>query len=137
MTPSGIATDLLQRHPALPPENTLAMPIQSLRKPVPGFAPERPPLTRPYAWRRMAVIGGTIFLTALAAAEMYRALAVMGLTPMEAAILVLFVSLFAWIAFSFINALAGFLCMIRGYDGPLRIPAKGPIRPYGPSPSHL
>src|SRR5690606_11046927 len=32
-------------------------------------------------------------------------------------------------AFSFINALAGFLCMIRGYDGPLRIPAKGPIPP--------
>src|SRR5690242_14965877 len=98
--------------PALPEETPIAMPEQSL-----WASPEAPAraVTTP-SWmpaRRLFVIGGTILFTAAGANEMYRALSVGGLTPLELIALTLYVALFAWIAFSFISAIAGFVSRIR------------------------
>ncbi len=45
---------------------------------------------------------------------MYLVLEVAGITALEALVLVLFVSLFAWIAFSFLSTLAGFFVLLAG-----------------------
>ena len=96
--------------PALPDESRLAMPIQSLRE-----APSGPRLEQParLLLRRGFVFGVAALLTAGAAYEMYRVLDVGGLTALEALVLGLFVLLFAWIGFSFSNALAGCVAMVR------------------------
>ena len=91
----------------LPPECPLEMPEQSLseqrgRAPSPDTAPPRVGL------RRFFVFGAAIALTGGAAYEMYEVLQVGGLTPLEGAILALFVFLFAWIALSFVSTLVGF-----------------------------
>lgn len=97
---------------ALPPESPMDMPVQALDR-----APSRPP--RPASspagirLRRLLVIGGAVLLTGGAANEMYKVLGVSGLTLLEIAILVVFVSLFAWIALSMTSSLAGFLRLLR------------------------
>ncbi|HSI41896.1 MAG TPA: glucans biosynthesis glucosyltransferase MdoH [Xanthobacteraceae bacterium] len=100
---------------ALPPDAPLAMPIQSL-----GTAPPADPVRGGAALmvRRVLVIGGAGLLTAFGAQEMYRVLDVGGLTLLEGLVLVLFVVLFAWIGFSFTNALSGAATMLwRPDDG--------------------
>jgi membrane glycosyltransferase len=92
----------------LPPEAPMDMAVQALREfappPAPGFAP---------MWaRRTVVLSGTAILTAAGCYEMYRVLQVGGVTVLEAIILALFVLLFAWIAFSFMSALAGFAVLL-------------------------
>ena len=57
--------------------------------------------------RRALVLGSTAALTMGAAYEMYQVLQVGSLTVLEAVILGLFVLLFAWIALSFVSAIAG------------------------------
>jgi membrane glycosyltransferase len=113
-------------HAALPPESPLAMPVQSLRA-----APKRNgrPKTSPRSigLRRLYIIGGTLALTAAAANEMYRALSVGGLTPLELLVLLLFVALFAWIAFAFVSALAGFVSLLRGGGLGLGIAREGEL----------
>jgi len=98
---------------ALPPEAPLAMPTQSLR-----VSPKR---TRRFAsspramtLRRLLVIGGAIVMTGFATHEMYRVLAVNGVTQLAVFMLVVFAALFAWIALSFTSALAGFISVIFG-----------------------
>ena len=56
----------------------------------------------------------TLLLSAIAAYEMYQVLAVGGLTTLETVILVLFVILFAWIAFSFASLLGGVIARVTG-----------------------
>ena len=91
--------------PYLPPEAPLAMPVQSLRE---GARARRLPIASgTIAARRAFVFGVTLLLSAIAAYEMYQVLAVGGLTTLETVILVLFVILFAWIAFSFASLLGG------------------------------
>jgi membrane glycosyltransferase len=112
--------------PALPPETPLAMPVQSLRS-APGRSGRPPTAPRLMALRRLYVIGGTLAMTAAAANEMYRALSVGGLTPLEMLVLALFVALFAWIAFAFVSAVAGFVSLLgRGGLG-LGIARAGPL----------
>ena len=110
----------------LPPECPLEMPEQSLweqrdRPPRPDTAP------RGVVLRRLLVFGGAIALTCGAAYEMYEVLQVGGLTPLEAAILVLFVLLFAWIALSFVSMLVGFGLSLVGGDRPLGIDPRAPL----------
>ncbi len=62
--------------------------------------------------RRLAVFASTLLLTLFAAREMYFVLQVAGLTLMERSVLGLFVILFAWVAFSFITNVAGFLQLL-------------------------
>jgi membrane glycosyltransferase len=110
----------------LPPERPLAMPEQSLwdqrgRPPQPTTAPRGVPL------RRLFVFGLAIALTVGAAYEMYEVLQVGGLTVPEAAILVLFVLLFAWIALSFASTLVGFGLSFTGGGRALAIDPSAPL----------
>ena len=103
---------LTPRFQALPPEAPLAMPVQALdhappRPPRPASSPRLMPL------RRLLVIGSAVVLTGFAAREMDKVLGVNGLTPLEIAILIVFVSLFAWIALSLASSLAGFVSLLR------------------------
>jgi membrane glycosyltransferase len=120
--------------PALPPESPLAMPVQSLRARAardPALPPSRRPVTEPrgIALRRLFVIGGAIAMTAEGVREMYLVLGDGGLTALQLLILVLFASLFAWIALSFTSALCGFVSVLaRGGLG-LGITRDGPLPP--------
>ena len=58
-------------------------------------------------WRGSFVFGGGLALTAYGAHEMYEVVAVGGVTPLEWALLVLFVANFSWIALAFTSAIAG------------------------------
>jgi membrane glycosyltransferase len=102
---------------ALPPEAPLAMPTQSLRQSG-RLAPERvgrfPSSPRLMWLRRLVVIGGAIVMTGFGSREMYRVLAVNGVTPLAVFMLAVFVALFAWIALSFTSAIAGFVSVLSG-----------------------
>jgi membrane glycosyltransferase len=102
------------------------MPVQSLQAASPrrGALPTAP---RGIGWRRLYVIGGTIVLAAGGAREMYLALSVAGLTLLELLVLLLFVALFAWIAFSFVSAVAGFVSLLRRGGFGLGIERMGPL----------
>ncbi|HQS46701.1 MAG TPA: glucans biosynthesis glucosyltransferase MdoH [Xanthobacteraceae bacterium] len=112
--------------PALPRESPLAMPVQSL-----SIRPHvtRRPDTAPagLAWRRVLVIGGAIAMTAFAAWEMYLVLSVGSLSWLEGVVLVLFVILFAWIAFSCTSALSGIFSLLHAGAGPLGIDPDAPL----------
>ncbi|MFH1557339.1 MAG: glucans biosynthesis glucosyltransferase MdoH [Pseudomonadota bacterium] len=112
--------------PALPRESPLAMPVQSL-----SIRPHvtRRPDTAPagLAWRRMLVIGGAIAMTAYAAWEMYLVLSVGSLSWLEGVVLVLFVILFAWIAFSCTSALSGIFSLLHAGAGPLGVDPDAPL----------
>src|SRR5262249_3353662 len=100
-------TPATPQSPALPEETPLPMPVQSLRaKPPAAGVPTSPP---GIARRRAQLLLATLALTAFGGYEMYLVFQVGGLTNLEAAILVIYVFLFAWIAFSFVTASAGFL----------------------------
>src|SRR5262245_44461497 len=98
---------------ALPPECPLAMPEQSLWRP-PGTStpPHTAPRTVPR--RRLFVLAATVAMTLAAAQEIYEVLKVGGVTIPEGIIMVLFLLLFAWIAFSFVSTVIGFLAMLGG-----------------------
>jgi membrane glycosyltransferase len=110
---------------ALPDEATLAMPTQSLR--------QAPPRTRRFAstpramgLRRFVVIGGAMVMTGFGTNEMYKVLAVNGVTPLAVFMLALFVALFAWIALSFTSAIAGFISVLGRGGRRLVVPGALP-----------
>lgn len=89
------------------------MPEQSLwlspsRSRDPASAPRTVPL------RRVLVLALTCAMTFVAGREMYEVLIVAGLTSLEAVVLGLFVMLFAWIAFSLVSTLIGFVAIVFG-----------------------
>jgi len=109
----------------LPKEAPIDMAVQPLRRFEPPPAPDFAPM-----WtRRGFVLTGTAVLTAAGCYEMYRVLQVGGVTVLESLILGLFVLLFAWIAFSFMSALAGFFVLLTrkknelGIDPDIPLPA--------------
>ena len=110
----------------LPAEAPIAMPGQPLHAPGRPPSPDRlrPPRL---GWRRTFVMLATLAMTAFAAEQMYLVLSVSSLTLLEGAILVLFVILFAWIAFSFANAAVGFVLTLSGYDRTLGIDPEAPL----------
>jgi membrane glycosyltransferase len=98
---------------ALPDEAPLAMPVQSLTaSPAQTQRPASSPRT--IGLRRLVVIGSAVAMTTEATHEMYRVVAVNGLTLLGVLVLGLFVALFAWIALSFTSALAGFGSLLAG-----------------------
>jgi membrane glycosyltransferase len=111
---------------ALPEEAPLAMPVQSLER---WARSSRRPRSAPRGmfWRRAFVIGGAAAMTIEAAYEMDRALGVSGLTVLEGVVLVLFVPLFAWIAFSFTSAVGGCLSLVAGGRRRLGIATRGSL----------
>jgi membrane glycosyltransferase len=100
----------------LPAESPMAMSKQPLR----GFQTTQPNQNAgldSVALRRAGIFAGTAALTAGGCYEMYEVLQVGGVTALEWMVLVLFVPLFAWIAFSFMAALAGFgVLLFRAKD---------------------
>jgi membrane glycosyltransferase len=112
----------------LPEEAPIAMPVQDLRK---AHANPRLITVKPaaLAWRRVLVFLGTAAMTLFGADQMYLVLAVTNLTALEAVVLGLFVILFAWVAFSFISALIGFVLTLFDKDGALDIDNHGPLPP--------
>ncbi len=110
----------------LPADAPMAMPEQSLRA---HQAAEKPPQMAggSYGWRRAFILLATTAMTAFAADQMYMVLSVSTLTTLEMIVLVLFVVLFAWIAFSFASAFIGFLLMLAGADRALGIDTGAPL----------
>ncbi len=111
--------------PSLPPDDPLEMPEQSF-----AAAPAQRKLatsSRSVSLRRLVMLASTIVLTIFAAHEMYLVLQVGGVTLLEYFVLVLFVILFAWVAFSFVINLAGFLFVLAGGRRRLDIDETTPL----------
>jgi membrane glycosyltransferase len=115
---------------ALPPEAPLAMPVQSL-----GAAPARGgrPATAPrgLALRRLFVIGGAVAMTAAGGEQMYFVLNGNGPSLLGILVLALFLTLFAWVALSFMSAVGGFIAALSGCGLGLGITRDGPLPDIG------
>ena len=79
--------------------------------------------------RRAFIFVSTVVLTIVGCYEMYEVVQVGGVTTLEWMVLVLFVTLFAWIAFSFSSALAGFAVLLLSSKHPLGIDPAAPLPP--------
>ena len=79
--------------------------------------------------RRALIFVTTVVLTVAGCYEMYEVVQVGGVTILEWMVLVLFVTLFAWIAFSFSSALAGFAVLFFSSKDPLGIDPHAPLPP--------
>ena len=90
----------------LPPESGLSMEpsgsTSSRRREDPA------PLQIRLLFRRLFIFAGTALLTMAGSYEMYEVVKVGGVTVLEAILLAFFVPLLAWVAFSFMSAMAGF-----------------------------
>ena len=94
----------------LPAESPLLMSTQQLRVFQRGDTGRKTPAY--IRLRRACIFISTAALTVAGCYEMYEVLQVGGVTILEWMVLVLFVMLFAWIAFSFMSALAGFAVLL-------------------------
>ncbi len=113
----------LQRpEPAMPPENPIAMPTQSLRRW--SKREERQPVqTLPApVLARLFVFGGGLLLTAYGAYEMYQVVSVSRTTVLQWVLLALFTVNFSWIAVAFTSALLGFVVLLRRPAPPAALP---------------
>lgn len=110
----------------LPAESPLAMaPCRLDQPPEAKLTPPR--IERALAVRRLVIFIGTALLTAAGGYEMYDVLKVGGVTVLEGMLLALFLVLLAWIAFSFMSALAGFCVLLTGVQSGLPIESEGPL----------
>jgi membrane glycosyltransferase len=99
---------------AMPPEAPLAMPAQSLNR---FSRAERHKTVAHHpvfgGWlTRLLVFGGGLGLTLYGACEMYKVVEVGDVTPLEWALLILFVANFSWIALACTSALTGFIWLL-------------------------
>src|SRR3984893_17262015 len=119
--------DLRERF--LPAESPLPMSTQELRRFQPGEAGISTPAR--IVLRRAFIFISTVVLTVAGCYEMYEVVQVGGVTTLEWMVLVLFVTLFAWIAFSFTSALAGFGVLLFSSRCPLGIDPAAPLPSVG------
>jgi len=119
-----IAKDL-PREQFLPPESPLTMSTQQLRHFEAGDDTSRS--GAPVRVRRACIFIGTASLTFAGCYEMYEVLQVGGVTLLEWMVLFLFVLLFAWVAFSFMSALAGFAVLLLRSRDALGIDPDAPV----------
>jgi membrane glycosyltransferase len=109
-----------------PPEEPLAMPTQSLSR----FdrSERRRNSVRHSGFRtllaRLFIFGGGLAITAYGAWQMYEVVAVGGVTPLEWALVILFVANFSWIALAFSSAVAGFVWLLFMAPKPPGLPAS-------------
>ncbi|ODN72571.1 glucans biosynthesis glucosyltransferase MdoH [Methylobrevis pamukkalensis] len=100
--------------PGMPPEVAGAMPPQRLDRFDPSTRRKLvSPAARSSAFRRIAVLGSALALTAFAIYEMYLVLAIGDLTPVEQVVLGLFALTFVWIAVAMTSSIAGFCAILR------------------------
>ncbi|MBO9883652.1 glucans biosynthesis glucosyltransferase MdoH [Xanthomonas sp. D-109] len=110
----------------LPPEAPLDMPLQSLQEG--KLRNKRLPSTpMGIGWRRFYVFGTTAAMTAYASWLIAKVLLIGGVSVLEACLMVLFIPLFAWIALSFVSALAGFFTLVFGKGRKLGIDPDAPL----------
>lgn len=114
---SSAATD------AMPREAPLAMPIQRFDQD-PGTTSLLRTSPDGMHERRLLLVLGTLVIGIFGAGEVTRSLASDGIDLIDMAFMALFFALFAWIAFGFLNALAGFLLLTSGRSVPT--PAASP-----------
>lgn len=114
------------RRPFLPPESPLPMlpcrldhAAESGRHLVQSGAP--------LIVRRLFIFLGTALLTAAGGYGMYDVVEVGGVTILEAVLLALFLVLLAWVAFSFMSALAGFFALLTRRPAGLPLDTTGPL----------
>jgi len=113
----------------MPPETPTMMPLQVLEE---APAPTRPPRTSPHGMteRRLLLVLGTLIIATFGAGEITRSLSSDGIQAIDVILMGLFFALFAWIAFGFLNAFAGFLLLVSGRSVPT--PAAAPsAKPVG------
>jgi membrane glycosyltransferase len=118
------------RQKLLPPESPMPMSKQQLR----SFRREKPDTkaaANSVALRRAFIFLSTAGITVAGCYEMYRVVDVGGVTTLEWMVLFLFVLLFAWIAFSFVSALAGFAVLLFRIRDPLGIDPDAPLPSIG------
>jgi membrane glycosyltransferase len=111
----------------LPPESPLPMSEQQLRTFHRGNSTETSAAHTSVPFRRAFIFAGTAAMTVAGCYEMYEVLSVGGVTALEWMVLVLFVLLFAWIAFSFMSSLAGFFLLLFRRKEPLGIDPDAPL----------
>src|ERR1700722_17163845 len=103
----------------LPAESPMQMSTQQLRIFQQGVHGTGTPVHMQL--RRALIFVTTVVLTVAGCYEMYEVVQVGGVTILEWMVLALFVTLFAWIAFSFSSALAGFAVLFFSSKDPLGI----------------
>ncbi len=103
--------------PWLPPEAPVAMPVQDLwTAPTVAMQAAGPPTGESDGWRTAMILltAAMVFFPARAA---YNVLSLGGLNLLDVITWVLFVLLFAWVAFAFVMATTGFCLMLTGGGG--------------------
>ncbi len=112
----------------MPPEARLPMPEQGLRRYDPPRRAVEGGIDVKTWLARLLIFGGGLLLTGYGTMEMYGVVSVGGVTPLEWALLVLFVANFSWIALAFTSALYGFAWLLfaapKRPDVPARLEAK-------------
>jgi membrane glycosyltransferase len=111
----------------LPQEAPMAISKQPLRTFQRGTEVDRKGAFTSVWFRRACIFTGTAALTIAGCYEMYEVVQVGGVTVLEWMVLALFVPLFAWIAFSFMSALAGFAILLFRAKEPLGIDPDAPL----------
>lgn len=111
----------------LPARAPCEMPTQTLRERSEAVRAIASPAS--LALKRFCILFGTAALTLIAAYEMYYVLEVGGITLLEALVLVLFVALFAWVAFSSLSSVAGFAVLLRNRPAKLELPSSSALPP--------
>src|SRR6266403_2818724 len=114
----------------LPPESPMAMSKQPLQD-FESRTGDQSAALESVALRRACIFTGTAAMPGAGCYEMYEVLQVGGVTMLEWAVLLLFVPLFAWIAFSFMSALAGFAVLLLRSREPLGIDPDAPVPSIG------
>jgi len=114
----------------LPPESPMEMSKQPLRD-FESKPDNQSAALESVAPRRACLFTATAVMTGAGCYEMYEVLQVGGVTMLEWAVLLLFVPLFAWIAFSFMSALAGFAVLLLRSRDPLGIDVDAPLPSIG------
>jgi membrane glycosyltransferase len=107
----------------MPAGTPASMPVQAL-----DHAPDAPPPPRTsppgMTERRLLLVLGTLVIGTFGAGEITRSLSSDGISATDVVLMLLFFALFAWIAFGFLNAFAGFLLLVSGRSVPT--PAAAP-----------
>jgi membrane glycosyltransferase len=110
----------------LPPESRLLMEPCRLDRPT-----ERKLAAAPFKanllFRRLFIFVSTALITIAGGYEMYGVVKVGGVTALEAMLLAFFLVLLAWVAFSFVSAMAGFLVLLTRRRSGLVIERTGPL----------
>src|SRR5258707_4045473 len=114
----------------LPPESPMVMSKQPLRS-FQRRQDNQNGAMDSVALRRACIFTGTAAMAVAGCYEMYEVLQVGGVTILEWMVLFLFVPLFAWIAFSFMSALAGFMVLLFRIRDLLDIEADAPLPSIG------